>query len=545
MQSPLPQQQMQPVKSGELHVESFSPYDVARDLGARSLREVPWVIVRRRLSKWDLLALYPEHQEAILGAGSVNNEDRKRGIFRNQRSDSAGTDVVYVLELYTAKSAACPNGRYARVVGATSLEAGDLQYDRLPVGLHSPERTVDEASGSSRTVDLLGIQQAYDGVISNLLSNNDAFGRGNILIPNGADLEVEGIGGGLQAVKYNPQDGVDKPGPMDLPRLNPSDMSFAELLADVMQVLSGINSVVRGDPEESLKSGAALALVQAMAVQHNSGLQRAAAEAFEDLGTRIVETYRAFAKAPRVIEITGTDETRVAKEFVGSDLDSVLSVRVDLANPLMRTLAGKKELADFYADPAKWQTDGPLSKYEHMAFLTTGRLPQLTRGPRSKAIGIREECEALAAGEPTQVLDTDHHEAHIQEHVALMDGRKRMELGPEVVLAIGQHVAEHGAAWVRLTIENPALLAATGQRPAPLPMMPAAPPGGPQGAPANDNGSAPVANDNGQGPGMEAPPGAPPLPAANGGEPAGPGMPNMPVRPDTGERVKMPGAGQA
>lgn len=544
MQAPPPPMQQKGLPSGELRVEALSPYDVARDMRCRSVRDVPWVIVRRRFNKWDLAALYPEHAQDIIGAETVTSEDRKRGLHKNSSAERSSTDTVYALELYAMRTPACPNGRYARIVGSTALETGDLQYERLPVALHSPERTVDEATGSSRTIDLLGPQQAYDSVVSNLLSNNDAFGRGNIVVADGADLDVSDLGGGLQEVKYKPVEGANEPHAMDLPRISTADMSFAEMLASVMQVLSGVNSVVRGDPEESLKSGAALALVQAMAVQHNSGLQRAVAEAIEALGTRILETYRRFVTAPRVIEITGTNETRVAKEFVGGDLDGVMSVRVEIGNPMLRTLAGKKELADFYADPQRWMLDGPLTQREHLAFMTTGRLPMITAGPRAAALAVREENEALAQGQPTVVLDTDHHELHIKEHAAMVNGRNRMELDPMIVKAIGEHIAGHGAAWVRLSIENPALLMATGQKPAPMPMMPAAPPGGP-GAPANDNGAAPAANDNGQAPGAQAPPGAPPMPGGGpNGEAPPANMPSMPTDPSTGQRVQMPGGMQ-
>ncbi len=541
VQGPDGMPQQKPVKAGEMRIEALSPFDVARDLRERSIRDVSWIIVRRRFNKWDLAALYPEHTETVLGTPGVDQDDRDRGIRKGAEATHGTTDMVYVHELYAMRTAAVPMGRYARVVGSTCVEAGDLQYERLPVSLHSPERTVDEATGSSRTVDLLAPQQAYDSVMSNLLSNNDAFGRGNVLMPKGADVDVRDIGGGLQVIEYNAEAQIPPPGPLEMPRLSTADMQFAESLASVMQVLSGINSVVRGDPEESLKSGAALALVQAMSVQHNSGLQRATAELIESIGTRILETYRAFATVPRMIEITGSDEQRTAREFVGGDLDDVMSVRVELANPLLRTLAGKKELADFYADPARWQ-DQSLTKADHMAFIATGRLPRITSSARSRALAIQEECEALIRGEPTQVLVTDHHEAHIIEHVSLLNGRRRMELGDEIIKGIDAHIQAHGAAWVTATIQNPALLAATGQRPAPLPMMPAAPPGGP-GAPANDNGSPPAANDNAQQPGQQAPPGAPPMPAATGGEPKGPGMPNMPTNPATGQRAQMPGGG--
>lgn len=537
----MPTGEQRPIHAGELIVEALSPYDLARDLGARSIRDCKWLIVRRRINRWDLAAQYPEYEQEILSAPSTDRDDHDRGIRKGGTGgERLHSDHVYVLELYAERTRACPGGRYARVIGTCCVEAGELMYVRQPVALQSPERTIDQATGSARTVDLLAPQQAYDQVISSLLSNNVAFGLQNILTAEGQDLEVTDLAGGLQKVEYKYVDGAPPPGAMEMPRLADADMKFAEMLQQVIQVLSGINSVVRGDPEASLKSGAALALVQAMAVQHNSGFQRAYAELLRDVATRVIEAYRSFATTERVIEVTGTDEVRTAREFTGQELSDVLSVRVELANPLLRTIAGKKELADFLISQ-QWP-DAPLTREQYLAFLTTGRLQPLWRAERSEAIAIREECEALVRGESAMVLFTDHHAAHIREHKALLDGRARRELSPQAIEAIAAHINEHLAQWTDQSISNPAVLMATGQQPAPMPMMPGAPPGGPGGpAPANDNGAPPAANDNGGPPAMP-PDVAPPMPGAPG-EPAGPGMPQMPMVPGTGERAQVPGAG--
>lgn len=139
----------------------------------------------------------------------------------------------------------------------------------------------------------------------------------------------------------------------------------------------------------------------------------------------------------------------------------------------------------------------------------------------------------MTRGEPVMVLVTDHHAAHIREHKALLDGRGRRELPPEVVMAITAHIEEHVAQWVQLTMGNPALLMATGQQPAPMaqPMMPPPGPGMAPGGPA---------------PGEPAGMGAPPPPGVAETPPGGtpsemPAMPQMPNNPATGERYQ-PGA---
>lgn len=523
--------QAREIRSGALRTEAFSPYDVARDLGARSTQDCTWQIVRRRVNRWDLASLYPEHEGIILGAPTVDRSDLERTLV--PAAATAGlrlTDTIYVLELYAARTPAAPTGRYARVVGDTCIEAGELQYRRLPVSLHAPERTLDEASGSSRTIDLLGPQQAYDAVMSNLMSNNDAFGRGNVLTAEGQDLDVDDLGGGLQQVLYKHVDGAPPPGPMPLPRLSPEDMRFAQQLLADMQQLKAISGVTRGAPEESLKSGAALALVAAQSAQHNSGDQRAYAEMLREWATRVIETYQAFASTERVIEIAGTDEVRTARTFVGSDLDAVLGVDVQIANPLMRTIAGKKELADFYADAGRVPGDAPLSRADHMAFMSTGRLPHLFRSARSEAIAIREEGEALTRGEPVMVLATDHHAAHVREHKALLDGRSRRDLPPQITGYILEHIEQHVALWQQLSSANPALLAATGQQPAPVaaPVAPPASSPSAQGAPEQPSGM-----------GAPLPPGVGDVPV--GAQEHMPQLPQLPTNPMTGRQYEPSG----
>ena len=51
-------------------------------------------------------------------------------------------------------------------------------------------------------------------------------------------------------------------------------MEAIDKLQTLMETLSGINSVVRGDPLPQLKSGAALALVQSLAVAFNTNSNR-------------------------------------------------------------------------------------------------------------------------------------------------------------------------------------------------------------------------------------------------------------------------------
>lgn len=535
-----------PIHAGDLVYEALGPRDIARDTQARNLRDLRWVIVRRVMSRWDLCALYQDDESvrAITGAEGPpysGSDDRSGETARE------GDDQCYVLELYHDRTPAVPGGRYARVVGDHVLEEGELPYTCLPIVLKSPSAVIGRALGYTDAWDLLGIAKLMDAAISEMSSTANRHGQRPVLMPEGADIEASDLlGPGVITAPVDPASGrMVEPKWMDVPEVPKSALDWVEFLQGQMQVLSGVNSVVRGDPEASLKSGAALALVQAMAVQHNSAFQASYAEMLRDLATLVIDLYRENAHAERTIDIVGDDERGSVRKFVGSDLDAVRRVRAELANPLMRTVAGKKELADFYADPARWPDDPPLTRNQHMAFIESGRLDPLFRAARSEAIGIKAECEALTRGEPVPVLVTDNHETHIREHKAILDGKQRLQLSPEAIAVVSQHIQEHVRQWVQLTVGNPSLLMATGQKPAQV-AMPMGPPGTPPGTPPGGPGGAPPGPEAPQPPGGEGPPLGPPQPGVMGESPIPGGgvaeaeMPQAPINPATGERVQLP-----
>jgi hypothetical protein len=517
--------QPMPVQAGELIVESYSAYDVARDSGAKGMRKLPWVILRRRMSRWDLLAQYPEAEAEIRGARNCFDSDRSdaRSV---QTTTTVESEQIYVLELYADRSPAVPQGRYARVVEGRYLEGGPMPYRDMPVVIRSADEVRDRALGSTQMWDLLSLCELIDASDSAMATVQDAFGRNNILTAKGHGLAVSDLGGGMQKVEYNPVVGEPPPGPMEVPRITDADLKHNEHLVETAQVLCGINSLTRGNPDSNVKAGVSMAMLQAMAVQHLSRFQAAYADLLREMGTRIVRTYQTFAKAPRIIELTGSSELRTAQQFTGTDISKIHSIRVELGSAMTRTTAGKMELADALADLTKFPPtpeQPPITREQYVGVRTTGRLEPITRAPRSAMLGLRAECEALSRGEPAQVLPTDDPIAHIREHKALLDGQQRMGLSPEVIMGITQHIDQHLMQWEQMSATNQAMLMALGYPPAPMP-APMMPPGGPAGGP----GGPPAGPDGGPPPTEPVPIGEPPIP---GTPPQQAQLPDLPQTP--------------
>lgn len=524
--------QVRPIYDGGVCYEVFGPADCARDTEVPDMRRVPWVIVRRRVHRWDLLAgINPASKIWQVVKGAPGPRHASGGApMRDGDSITAGqTDMVWALELYHERTPALPEGRYVRVVAGEVIDEGPLAYETIPVVLRAPAEEFDRAAGYTDAWDLMGLSKAIDLIVSDLISHSERFGQMPALIPEGADIDVSQLVNGGE-VRYKWQQGMPPPTWMAPPQMGDGFFKILEWMEKTLQVLSGVNSVVRGDPEASLKSGAALALVQAMAVQHASAFQACAADMRRTVATKVIEVYRAFATGDRLLELSG-EERGTVRMFQASQLGPVRRIRATLANPLLRTIAGKKEVLDDLM--GKFQNEPPITRAQYLEFLETGRWAPVFRADEAQMRLVTSENDRLVKGEDVEMRLLDHHETHIREHNAIIDGRARYEMPVEQLAMIEAHITEHGQTWVMLTQTNPALLAATNQRPAPMPMMP------PPGPPDAGGPGAPPPSGGGEQPSALQPPagGEPPIPGTG---PEAASMPKAPINPATGERVQLP-----
>ena len=451
-----------PVKDGDVALENKTPLDVIRDFTKESHMNHDWYIVRSFKNKWTLAAQFPELQDRIL---SVADKTEQYHEFRLTKTMYSESDDIALYTFYHKKTAALPEGRILTLVGDdVVLLDGPIPYDSIPVHRISVGELIGTPFGHSVAYDLIPIQLALDVLYSTVLTNQSTFGVQNILIPDGCNLTVDSLQGGMNALKYS---GKNEPKALNLTSTPPEIFNFMLQLEKEMELVSGVNSVARGNPESSLKSGTALALVQSMAIQFNSGLQQSYASLLEDLGTGLIQILKAFAKTPRVAAIAGKANKSLMKEFKGDDLNLVNRVTVDFGNPLTKTTAGRIQIAETLLENKLIKT-----AEQYLMVLETGKLEPLIEGVMAELTLIRDENENLASGDrKVMAIATDDHNQHIREHkIVLASTDARMD--PAMVERVLAHLQEH---INLLSTVDPNLLAALGQQG----IAPAAPPGAP------------------------------------------------------------------
>ncbi len=518
------------VKEGDLEAWAYGPIDVPVDFTRTSSLGHDWRMTRRFVNKWNIAEKYApkpkgkeskdknrELRERILSTSIQETE--KEFMFGAPRYED--TDMIAMFTMHHSRTDAVPDGRMTRLVAPDAiLTDGELPFKNVTLYRLAAGDQDGTPFGYTVAFDLLPLQQVINSLLSTISTNASAFGVQNIAAPKGHGLAVSQIIEGLNLLEY---DGKDAPQALNLLSIPAELFKFLDQIRSYMEVVAGLTSVSRGTPEASLKSGAALALVQSMAIQFNSGLQQSYAALNEDMGTGIIEILQDYATTKRVATIAGKANRSLMREWTGpKDLSEISRVTVDLGNPLSRTTAGRVNMAE--ALLGAQMIENP---QQYLQVLQTGRLEPMIEGKTSELLNIKSENERIGEGDAPEVVMTDNHALHVQEHKVVMDSPESRE-NPQVVESWTSHIQQHFDVWAQTP---PELLQVLGLQPI-QPQMPpeGGSPAGGQPLPPEASGVAGQAPPTGQIEAvLQAPPQAGPQPK----------LPSQPTNPLTGEKFNQ------
>jgi hypothetical protein len=508
---------------GSLRVYLRRADDIVRDPDAPSIEALQWIIVRSRVPRWDLVGKYPEHKDAILNANLREDWKTMDNVtVSNRRDYSSERDFVTIFEFFHIPCALLPEGRYCKYVGGEIIEDGVNIYGELPTMPMAPSPEPNTPFGYGESWDLLALQEAYDAVATQMITTQENFGLRNIFVQLNSGLTHAMIGGGLRLMQ-----GTSQPVPIDLEGgAVEGAIAAMGFLKESLQAMTGLNDAALGDASKS-QSGAALAMLHSLTVQFHSNQQRAYSQLLERTMYAVLKRYRKFCTEERMVQIVGKNKAPSARNFTGKDLQGIVGIDVEIANPVMRTTAGRVETMD------KLLTNGMIKTQEqYMEGIATGRLDPIQQYALSQRMLLEMENEQLLNGQYPPVLATDDHRFHIQEHTVLVnDPLTRQD--PGIADATLAHIQSHIMA---LNSTNPTLMWALGLEPPPAPQvdpMTGIPNLQLSSDPATSGGTPPSAPQLPPGAGPAAPPAPPSGPVGGGVQPGTPGVPEMPEVPTT------------
>lgn len=498
------------VYEGDVEITHKGWADVIFDPNLRDWHKKKWIIVKEYENKWDLAARHPDKAEDIIKCSNDDDYDYTSKYRRRYFDDKSANDIIPVYYFYHMKTDGVKSGRFTKFLSnKTWLYDGGMPYRRLPVFRITPGDEFDTCEGYTDAFDQMAMQEALNVFYSVAFSNLQAFAGQKLWLPEGCEVSPSQLDDGMAILKG----GVpgSEPKVLNLTGIPAELAKMIELFQSSMTEGMGLNSVVTGDPDHGLKSGAALGRMQAMAIQYASNFQRSWAELQEDVGTFLIELLQDFAKTKRMVALAGRANRGAMQSFTGDDLMDIERVAVDLGNPAMRTAAGRMEIAD------KFYEKGEISAREWFEISSTGNTDFLAEKKQSDVELVQMENELMQDGKPVRAMVGDAHLYHMDQHRAVLSDpqlRAAAAAGDQTAISIVEaatmHIQEHQQLYMT---QDPIFSVITKEPPAPQPMPPPMP--GPGGPPPPDMAGAPPPPPPGAGPEMPPPPEAPPIPAPN------------------------------
>lgn len=554
--------------AGDVRARPVLPIDCAFDIRRRD-GEVPWVIIRRWVNKYDAAASYLARtgdqdtaNNIVSLTGSVLNLSEFSFIFGPWTTQPLKDDIE-VLELRHMPCPSAPLGRRALLVGEKYFLSGGTLKDPttgadVPDAALSPDgkpakdlgiyrydagRRIGSPRGYSAVADVTGTQTAIDVLTSIPYTNQRGLGGNVVWTPEGSGLSYNKLS---EALAYVTTKSIQhKPEVLNLLATPREVFEFRSQLIAELGTALGMDAVSMGTAKD-ITSGADFAARDSVTQRNVSGPAKAFVRMLQSACENVLRLLRQHATSKRSLPlIVGKAKAPMMKSFSAEDLGDSERLSIEAVPAALRMTSGRVAIAQMLLG-AKAQGGEPLiNEQQFMSVVNTGKLEPLTEAPMNELLRIRSENERLATGEvldtppptPEQVAQlragappppvtatarvSDNHPQHIREHLAAGTA----DDDPRVAANRYAHVQAHINLW---RSADPAILFACQVPPPPPPPLPpgVAPPGapGPAGPPPPSGGGGPPSG----------PPHAPSGPPSGAG-PQHPNLPNMPQGPG-GER---------
>ena len=456
-------------RDGDMEYFNVTPLDQPINTAHQSRDLLQYRIIRRWVNKYDWAAMYPKFHDKVV---NLNDTESSYGtkLVTLLRHDNETIPVFYFFHKATP---AVPSGRLLIMADpSTVFEDGPLDqgpgkkgYDHIPV--YDMIVTTMQGSPYGYTVafDLIPQQQLYNEVFSAVATNNINFATQCIVTPKSSNIHYQSLASGMTLIEYDPKMGpnMGKPEALNLLHSQPESYTLLDKIKTNMEIIGGINSLQRGQPDVNITSGQYAALVTTQSVIFNSDLQKAYARMMKSCMTGTVRTIKKNMIGKKVARIVGASSEPYLKEFQADDLQDIDSVDIDLINPMLQTPAGKMNMAD-----NMMKTGLIKDPQQYIGVYTEGDLPQLYRRQETQLKLVKQENEALMKGQQFECCITDNHVMHILEHTPVIDTMEaRLNPNSPYVVAALFHIQSHlnklaGGIKLRPTPQDQANAQATG-----------------------------------------------------------------------------------
>jgi hypothetical protein len=436
-----------PAYGGDLEAVPLTLLDVGLNPFKTNFEDQDSFKFRRVMNKYELAAIYKNKAEDILNLPNPDHEEML-GI----DDDEYGS--VWVYYTFHKPTNALPQGRMM-----LSCQNGVVLYDDvnpygcIPVVCFRPDIRYGSAFGHAPLFDLMPLQEAANTLDSSFLTMAENFAIPNVLASDRFKAIETDIAGGMKLIQGKPDPDAPNQGfptAMNMPKPDNVYLQQREKYSQYMQGLSGQNASVRGQYQTG-QSGTAIALATSAAQMFNSGLEASYIMAVEEMAMLILKICHKFMTTEDIIEVAGLSQDYASLNFNESSLGDIGRVKINLGNPLSKTVSGRVEIANQLLER------GQINARDYMNILLSGQLTEAIEKGSSQTALMKLENEMLAQNEKPIMSLLDNHVLHVEKHREMIDN-PLVRKNAAIVALVMQHIEEHLQIMEVLKVDNPDLL---------------------------------------------------------------------------------------
>jgi hypothetical protein len=474
-----------PIYEGEAEIMAVHPVDIIYDF-RMPFENCDWVLIKTKRNRYNLAAMHPELKDKILGLPSCWETSAQV----DQFFAADDRDAVYVYHLIHDLTPALDQGRYLCYADDQTIFYDDINiYGGIPVEPIIAEPIFTYGVGYPVFSNLLASQEMYDHDFSAVATNHSALAIRNLAIARNSNVSIKAMPGGLNLVSYTPQNvpGGGKPEVLDFNTPNNDVYNFQDRLLNNMQLMTNINSAIRGEISAG-QSGTSIATLSANAIEFMTSYSKVVQFATENILYWKMKILERTVKSPRKLSVAMDSGISYSDSYTGDDLKGVQGIKLISVNPMMQTQAGRETVADKLL-----QTGTVKSTQEYIAVLDGAPADRMYGKELSESDFILYEKEQMLRGEKPEALATDNHPKHIHCHTNDVLNNPSARNDPNIRAVTEAHILEH----LRLSREtDPSLMAmaTTGVMPEMAPPPPPMADGGmpPMGPEIADSAAGPA-----------------------------------------------------
>lgn len=416
------------VYTGNVDVDVWSPFDILvpwMGFGDAEVDDFPWIIkMKRRGLDW-IKANYPERGKLVLPEAMSETSLLAENILEVHHGTKDRVPEARVLEYKEMPSAEFPNGLFLVAANGIVLDKQDYPFTSYHLEQFKDIEVPGMFWGKATLEEAIGLQRVWNRTLSGIDEYNRRMGKGQWLVPFGANFQQEPSDQHGYVNTYKPIMG-HAPKHVDLKGLPSTYPLILESTRSSLQDLFWQHEVTRGTNKSDLRSGEMVALLLEQDAHGAIPTHAIFEESLERVMSRVLARIGKGYDKTRTLQVVGKDSEWEFVAFKGADLRNNYDVSVKKQSSLPDSrMAREAAILDRFEKGLYGNPQDAEVRRHVMNMLDDAVVKDIYGDERLDEAWARRENELMHEG-PIQLMVNayDDHQIHLREHT---HHRKQME----------------------------------------------------------------------------------------------------------------------